>query len=52
LEEALLHGAVVNIETKRIELEAHNIIRREIRKHNIELSQRKMISHVRAVMNR
>jgi hypothetical protein len=32
LAEALLHGDVVNIETKRIELEAHNISRSEIRK--------------------
>jgi hypothetical protein len=55
LEEALLHGDVVNIETKRIELEAPNISRSEIRKLLItqyRAFSKKMISHVRAVMNR
>jgi hypothetical protein len=32
LEEALLHGGIVNIETKRMELEGINLSRNEIRK--------------------
>jgi hypothetical protein len=32
LEEALLHGGIVNIETKRMELEGKNVSRNEIRK--------------------
>ena len=36
LEEALLHGGIVNIETKRMELEANNLSRNEIRKRLTE----------------
>jgi hypothetical protein len=36
LEEALLHGGIVNIETKRLELEGKNLSRDEIRKRLID----------------